>query len=376
MNYNDIKSVAQAIYDMQERLIILFGFNGVGKTQLSIAYKDITKEKNDNRHIGVYYNAFSEDLFNWHNGHDYDSDYNSEDYSSQDFYTGDNRIYLKVEYSSLNTYHSSINEEKVKNYLKKYGFKFDFTMNFNSDPEKGIDSIMFYDELDTEHNTSIKISRGEENCFIFCFFLALFNVDTFTGNENQSKHIYIDDPVSSLDDNHLFITAHLIFQLIKDNINTKKIILSTHHIGLFSLLKKWVDNERNNNKDVFNNMCVILSKENYNYELKSIHNGQLLYHLELYNRIESAVENENIAPEHFVLLRQLLEIMASFFGKRNWSALLDSGGIIEDKNLKADILNALSHKNVFQIEPNTINQRNQKLFKEVFNSIKPKLLKN
>jgi hypothetical protein len=38
----------------------------VGKTRLSVAYKNATKEANGT-HTGIYYNAYSEDLFAWNN---------------------------------------------------------------------------------------------------------------------------------------------------------------------------------------------------------------------------------------------------------------------------------------------------------------------
>ena len=82
----------------------------------------------------------------------------------------------------------------------------------------------------------IKISRGEERIFIWCFFLALFEVDSLSGT--QDAHFFIDDPVSSLDEHNIFITTNSIFELIEDKLKDfkKKIIITTHHIGLFSIL--------------------------------------------------------------------------------------------------------------------------------------------
>jgi hypothetical protein len=48
----------------------------------------------------------------------------------------------------------------------------------------------------------IKISRGEERIFVWSVFLAIFKqVLNNEGAYNWVKHVYIDDPVSSLDDN-------------------------------------------------------------------------------------------------------------------------------------------------------------------------------
>ena len=45
---------------------LAYAFNTTGKTRLCVAYKDATKRE-DGTHTGVYYNAFSEDLFVWDN---------------------------------------------------------------------------------------------------------------------------------------------------------------------------------------------------------------------------------------------------------------------------------------------------------------------
>ena len=52
--------------ERKENIILVYAFNGTGKTRLSREYKDLTKDKEGN-HTGVYYNAFSEDLFRWNN---------------------------------------------------------------------------------------------------------------------------------------------------------------------------------------------------------------------------------------------------------------------------------------------------------------------
>ena len=49
----------------------------------------------------------------------------------------------------------------------------------------------------------LKVSRGEENIFIWCFFLAIVQL-TLDGAEAYEwvKYIYVDDPISSLDENN------------------------------------------------------------------------------------------------------------------------------------------------------------------------------
>ncbi len=82
--------IAKQLFENQENIILIYAFNATGKTRLSVAYKDLTKNENDGNHLGVYYNAYSEDLFVWEN--------DEEDNNAN--------ISLKSNFSSLNEYHS------------------------------------------------------------------------------------------------------------------------------------------------------------------------------------------------------------------------------------------------------------------------------
>ncbi|BCD59485.1 MULTISPECIES: hypothetical protein [unclassified Nitratiruptor] len=140
-----INNIAKKIIDSDKKIILLYAFNTTGKTRLSVEFKKQTKINSD--HIGVYYNAFSEDLFVWDND--------------------ETNIRLKIIPSSLNNFHSSLTEDNIKEKLQPYKFNFDFRFNSYNDPEKGIESIYFFTK-NSEKN--IKISRGEERIFIWCFF--------------------------------------------------------------------------------------------------------------------------------------------------------------------------------------------------------------
>jgi hypothetical protein len=218
-------AIAEQLFKNQENIILIYAFNATGKTRLSVAYKNFTKAQNEGNHLGVYYNAFSEDLFVWEN----------------DEANNNGNIRLNVLFSSLSQFHSFIEEKDIEEKLATYNPKYIFRFNPHENPEKGIESISFF--LDPENLVPIKISRGEERIFVWCFFQALFEVDAWAGN--QDAHFFIDDPVSSLDEHNIFITAESIFYLIEEHYLKKRIIITTHHIGLFSILfdklKKSVD---------------------------------------------------------------------------------------------------------------------------------------
>ena len=54
-----------------KKYVLLYAYNCIGKTRLSMAFKDIGK--NGDEHDTLYFNAFTEDLFVWDNDLDNDT---------------------------------------------------------------------------------------------------------------------------------------------------------------------------------------------------------------------------------------------------------------------------------------------------------------
>ena len=220
----DIIGVAQAINDLDKNIVLIYAFNGTGKTRLSVAFKDLTKTDNGGDHAGVYYNAYSEDLFFWNNDEENDG----------------NDIRLMVQQSTLNKYHSLLDETNLRQKLALYKPKYDFRFESYEDVSQGIKCVRFFLKLEDEEKAAetIKISRGEEQTFVWCFFLTLFEVEGWA--DQQANHFFIDDPVSSLDDHNIFITAAALMDLIDEHYKNRKIIITTHHIGFFAILADWL----------------------------------------------------------------------------------------------------------------------------------------
>src|SRR5882757_2526861 len=82
----------------------------------------------------------------------------------------------------------------------------------------------------TETIDDIKISRGEENIFIWCFFLAIVQL-ALTREEAYKwvKYVYIDDPISSLDEQNAIVVANHLVQLFREAASVIPTVISTHH---------------------------------------------------------------------------------------------------------------------------------------------------
>ena len=162
--------IAEALKAGDAQIVLAYAFNTTGKTRLCVAYKDATKRE-DGTHTGVYYNAFSEDLFVWDNDEENDG--------------ADLRLTIRP--SSLSRFHASLTEDNVRDKLNAYKPKFGFELRLHEDdPSLGIESISFFipNQNPDFAQPPIKISRGEERIFVWCFFLALFEVEGWADEQS------------------------------------------------------------------------------------------------------------------------------------------------------------------------------------------------
>ncbi len=359
--------IAKQIREAKESIFLIYAFNGTGKTRLSIQYKEDAREQQPDengkrKQTGVYYNAYSEDLFVWDN----------------DIEHSEENIKLRIVPSSLNESHSLIYEDDVRLKLKPYNPKYDFVFHsYEDDPSKGIEFISFH--LDDKDEKSIKLSRGEERIFVWCFFLALIDSEGWADKQNQ--YIFIDDPVSSLDDHNIFVTAFTLFELIKKHYETRKIIVTTHHIGFATILGNWLTDPSNHFRG---------NKGNNKYQLRglSIDNGEYsfvsfadkavwLYHLRMLQVLDKAIQDDaddssenGIEVYHMAILRQILENISSFLGVGRISFVLEQIGYNKEEADRIALEdNALTHRNVYFPQSDIMVPDNKNLLKDVFNRI-------
>jgi wobble nucleotide-excising tRNase len=124
------------------------------------------------------------------------------------------------------------------------------------------------------------LSGGEQNLIAFCYFLAkLKDVETV----NKKPIIWIDDPITSLDGNHIFFIYSLIVSEITTNDIFDQLFLSTHNLDFLKYLKRLKSiesityllvNQIEENKSIIEKMPVYLKDyaTEFNYLFKEIYN--------------------------------------------------------------------------------------------------------
>ena len=188
---------------------------------------------------------------------------------------------------------------------------------------------------DQEGGKKLKISKGEESIFIWSVFYTLLEVvvDVLSVPEleardtdqfNDLQYVFIDDPVTSLDENHLIELAVHLAALINRAPDGLKFVITTHSPLFYNVLH----NELELNKKGKKEGCRLLEKlEDGTFKLDTKHgdsNRSFSYHLYLRRVLAEAIERGTIERFHFMFLRNLYEKTAAFLGYQNWGDLLDT----------------------------------------------------
>ena len=353
-----------------KKFILLYAYNGTGKTRLSTAFKDLGKSVNadgeaDQRDT-LYFNAFTEDLFVWDNDLENDSERKLKLNADSSFFVGlesmemDNRIRTLLDRYGDFEFRIDTTTWEVT-FAREFRVKKDGIVGSEADSAdaaqaQGGDEV----EYETRREEAIKISRGEENIFIWCFFLAIVELaldDDGAGPYNWVKYIYIDDPISSLDEHNAITVASHLAQLLKRPENQLKTVISTHHTLFFNVLC----NELSTANKYF------LSRDGSPERLLLRNTGRtpFFHHVATLAELYRVDRNGRLYTHHFSMLRAILEKTASFHGYENFSACIKRDDDDEDGVLHARVINILNHGNYSLFEPQEMLEENKRYFRRI-----------
>jgi len=341
--FQSLDEVATELRDKLEekKYILLFAYNGTGKTRLSMAFKDLGK--NDDVRDTLYFNAFTEDLFYWDNDLENDAKRILRLNRDSRFFGGLQELEMETRIGPL---------------LARYA-DFNFFIDYDE-----WEITFFRDRDENGDPVPIKVSRGEENIFIWCFFLAVAQL-AIDGQEAYDwvRYIYIDDPISSLDDNNAIAVASHLAQLLKGANGQLKTVISSHHALFFNVM--W--NEfREKRKDLQSNF-LNFDKGSGSYTLRYTGDTPFFHHVALLEQLHEAAQTDQLYTYHFNMLRSVLEKAATFHGFNNFSACIKQDNDDEDGILHARLINVLSHGNYSLFEPREMVEENKQYFKKVLN---------
>lgn len=329
-----LTEIAQQLGAADKKVQLIYAFNGTGKTRLSRAFKALIAPKTEGEEAQasdlaakkiLYYSAFTEDLFYWDNDLGLDAEPK-----------------LKIQPNAFTKWvlEEQGQDQSITTTFQNYTSE-KLTPHFSAD----FSTVRFSFERGNEQpEPHIKISKGEESNFIWSVFNALLeqliselNIadaeNRSTDAFNKLEYVFIDDPVSSLDENHLIELAVNLAGLIKSSQSGLKFIVTTHSPLFYNVLFN----------ELGGKLCYLLERfDDGSFALtekQGDSNKSFSYHLHLKHTIEQAIADNKVERFHFTLLRNLYEKTASFLGYPKWSELLP-----DDKQLYlARIINFTSH---------------------------------
>ena len=360
---------------------LVFAYNGTGKTRLSYDFAHYGRGENAPQHT-LYYNAYTEDLFTWDN----------------DLENNTNHHLLINQNSALIQGLAGFNfSEPLGKYLQVFT-DIDFKFHYDEQNAEIPDYVVFskkikkkervqgeWKDVETEIE-NIKISRGEERLFVWCFFRCI--LDQVVGETEAYKnieYIYIDDPMSSLDDNNVIAFAEQLYSVIRTQFKKEleaykagrqdyrriKFVVSSHHALFFHTMLHGLSADRKLGK-----FYLSRDKETNRVTLKSMSdNTPFYYNVAMMSEIQRAIKNGKLYTYHFTVLRSVMEKIKEFFGHNDFSYILEGityRGEVFDKDELAEfysrVMNVLTHQGSM-FSPTLMNDDNKQLATAIFNHL-------
>lgn len=362
-DFTDLNALALSLQHelTHKKCVLLFAYNGTGKTRLSTAFKDIGKKAG--KPNTLYFNAFTEDLFSWYNDLDGDTERYLILHSSSNFLAGIEGVDM---------------DSKIHPLLQRYA-DFDFKLDKVSVKDEqgkivGYQSIVRFSRKVMINGTSttidnIKISRGEEKIFIWSFFLAIVQLALDDAEAyRQVEYIYIDDPVSSLDEHNAIVVANHLVQMFREAKRSIRTVISTHHNLFFNVLHYELKNLFSHQASQYvlsqNRLTSSYVLQHQKGDTPSFHHVAAL--AELYR----VSQGDTIHTYHFNMLRVILEKTALFHGHGHFSACIKQDPGDADGILHQRFVDLLSHGKYSMFEPSEMGNETKEYFRTILHKFR------
>ena len=375
-----LNEIAKKLKDNGKKVQLIYAFNGTGKTRLSREFKNLVSPKDDeeveetgllNKKI-LYYNAFTEDLFYW------DNDLENDSYR---------KLIIRPNAFTKWIFEDQGQDGNVTDIFQRYADQ-KLTPHFNARYIKVDDrdiivpafsEVTFtYERGNDEKSENVKISKGEESCFIWSVFYSLLEQvievlsidkdsiyeERGTNQFDKIEYVFIDDPVSSLDDKHLIELAVNLAELIKLDKSELKFVITTHNPLFFNVLsnhiskgklKKWILEKDQKN-------TFILKEQDKD--------SPFSYHIFLMKEIEEAIQTGQVRRYHFSNLRNILEKTSTFLGYDEWNELLPKTEDGKPKAYENRLISLYNHSKQSGEEITELHDRDKRFLEKLLKYIK------
>ncbi|MEN5436665.1 AAA family ATPase [Sphingobacterium faecium] len=147
------------------------------------------------------------------------------------------------------------------------------------------------------------LSEGESSLISFCYFIARIEDELQDELKHNKLIIYIDDPMSSLDSNHIFFMFSLIEAVIAEQKKYAQLFISTHNLEFLKYLRKLTIPKKSKKEDFLHLLIERKSQDNTiirlapDYLNKYITEFNYLFD-QIYNCQTAAADDDTISYEY------------------------------------------------------------------------------
>lgn len=217
--------------------------------------------------------------------------------------------------------------DEINGILKSYGFN-----NFSIDPSKEKNN---HYQIKRPDGTLVEstLSEGEVTFITFLYFLQWIKGSQNEEDVTQDRVIVIDDPISSLDSNILFVVSSLLKDVIRKVLvgesNIKQVFVLTHNVYFHKELS-FMGNGKDSNKNIH---YWILRKKNEitNIQYYGIENPISSSYELLWKELKEQNNNSVITIQN--TMRRIIENYFKILGKYKDEDLIDKFQDYESKEI-------------------------------------------
>jgi wobble nucleotide-excising tRNase len=271
----------------------------------------------------------------------------------------------KIQEANKNVTSVQPSVDEINKTLKSYGF-----LNFEIVPSKA-EKNQYQIQRDDGTIAEATLSEGEITFITFLYFMQLAKGSTKQETITEERILVVDDPISSLDSNVLFVVSSLLKEIIKatkkNEGNIKQLILLTHNV-YFHKEVSFIDGRTTENGETH---YWILRRNNKISEIQQfgmqnpIHTSYELLWRELKSKDNSGITTQNI-------MRRIIESYFKLMGRYVDDDLINKFPTIPDQEICRSLIcwiNEGSHgipDDLYVEHQETTIEKYHEVFKNIF----------
>jgi hypothetical protein len=173
------------------------------------------------------------------------------------------------------------------------------------------------------------------------------------------EYVYIDDPISSLDEHNAVKVAHDLTDMLVGSRDDLRVVISTHHVLFYNVVA-------NQLRKKASKWYLTQGETPQTYQHEPWGNVPPFHHLSTLVELAKVRETSELNTQHFNMLRRVLEQTAAFFGYESWDECLKPKTGESEKAFQKRLLDLGSHGDYLIFQSSRIDQNMRLQFADIF----------